>query len=259
MLNLLGAVLTFTTSCLATLVCLEAGRRLGRRAHVGDETTHPAGLGTVETVAFALLGLLLAFTFSGAATRFDARRAQIVEEANDIGTAWLRLDLLPQAAQPKLRDAFRRYVDSRLGIYRSIADSDFAAARATYERSAALQNEIWTDAVAACREAPSQASIVLLPALNAMIDITTTRLAATEMHPPRIIYVVLGAISLVCALLAGYEMGASAARSWLHICGFAVILAFTLYVILDFEYPRLGLIRIDDFDRFLVQVRASMK
>ena len=259
MQNLLGACLTFTTACLATLVVRQAGRRLGRRAHFGDETTNPAGLGTVETVAFALLGLLLAFTFSGAATRFDARRAQIVEEANDIGTAWLRLDLLPQAAQPKLREAFRRYVDSRLGIYRSIADSDFAAARATYERSAALQNEIWTDAVAACREAPSQASIVLLPALNAMIDITTTRLAATEDAPapdhlrrPR-------AISLVCALLAGYEMGASAARSWLQHLGFAVILAFTLYVILDFEDPRLGLIRIYDFDRFLVQVRASMK
>jgi hypothetical protein len=259
MLNFVGAVLTFTTACLATLVCVEVGRRLGRRALAGDETSRPAGLGTVETVAFGLLGLLLAFTFSGAATRFDVRRAQIVEEANAIGTAWLRLDLLPQGDQPKLRDAFRRYVDSRLETYRRIADSDFAAARATYDRSAALQNEIWANAVAACREAPSQASIVLLPALNAMIDITTTRMAATEMHPPRIIYVVLGVISLVCALLVGYEMGANAARSWLHVGGFAVILAFTLYVILDFEYPRLGLIRIDYFDKFLIQVRASMK
>ena len=113
--------------------------------------------------------------------------------------------------------------------------------------------------MAACREAPSQASIVLLPALNAMIDITTTRKATTGMHPPRIIYVVLGAIALVYALLVGYQMGASAARSWLHVWGFALILAFTLYVILDFEYPRLGLIRIDDFDKLLVQVRASMK
>jgi hypothetical protein len=257
--NLIGAVLVFTTACLATLVSLEIGRRLGRRAFAGGESARPAGLGTVETVAFGLLGLLLAFTFSGAATRLDARRAQIVEEANDIGTAWLRLDLLPPAAQPKLRDAFRRYVDSRLETYRAIADSDFAAARATYDRSAALQNEIWADAVSACREAPSQASIVLLPALNTMIDITTTRMAATDMHPPKIIYVVLGVISLVCSLLIGYQMGASAARSWLHVLGFAAILAFTLYVILDFEYPRLGLIRIDDFDKYIVQVRASMK
>jgi len=259
MLNLVGAVLTFATISLAMLAFLEIGRRLGRRSFAGGGTAQPAGLGTVETVAFGLLGLLLAFTFSGAATRLDVRRAQIVDEANAIGTAWLRLDLLPEAAQPKLRDAFRRYVDLRLETYRIIANSDFAAAKATYDRSTALQNEIWADAVAACREAPSQASIVLLPALNSMIDITTTRMAATGMHPPRIIYVVLGAISLVCALLVGYEMGASATRSWLHVWGFAFILAFTLYVILDFEYPRLGLIRIDDFDKFLVQVRASMK
>ncbi len=259
MLNLVGAVLTFSMASLAMLVCLEIGRRVGRRSLAGGETAHPAGLGTVETVAFGLLGLLLAFTFSGAATRFDVRRAQIVEEANAIGTAWLRLDLLPQAAQPKLRDGFRRYVDLRLETYRCIANSDLATARATYDRSTALQNEIWANAVAACREAPSQASIVLLPALNAMIDITTTRMAATEMHPPRIIYVVLGVISLVCALLVGYQMGASPVRSWLHVWGFALILAFTLYVILDFEYPRLGLIRIDDFDKLLVQVRALMK
>ncbi len=257
--HLIGAVVLFVIACLATLACVEIGRRLGRRDFVADETARPAGLGTVETVAFGLLGLLLAFTFSGAAARFDMRRAQIVEEANDIGTAWLRLDLLPQAAQPKLRDAFRRYVDSRLETYRAVADSDLAAARAAYVRSGVIQNEIWAGAVAACREAPSQATIVLLPALNAMIDITTTRMAATDMHPPKIIYAVLAVIALVCSLLVGYQMGASAARSWLHVAGFAVILAFTLYVILDFEYPRLGLIRIDDFDKFLVQVRASMK
>ena len=82
-----------------------------------------------------------------------------------------------------------------------------------------------------------------------MIDITTTRLSATQMHPPRIVYIVLGLISLACALLVGYEMGASETRSWPHIVVLAALLSFTLYVILDFEYPRLGLIRIDDFDR----------
>ena len=259
MLNTLGAVLTFAGICLATLVCLELGRRSGRRALSVDEANRPAGLGTVETVAFGLLALLLAFTFSGAASRFDARRALVVEEANAIGTAWLRLDVLPAAAQPKLRDEFRRYVDSRIATYRRIAETDFAAARAELDRSAALQNEIWADAAAACREAPSQATIVLYPALNAMIDITTTRTAATEMHPPPIIYAVLGVISLVCSLLVGYEMGASPTTSRVHIWGFALILAFTLYVILDFEFPRIGLVRVDDFDKLLVQVRAAMK
>ncbi len=259
MLNAVGALFTFAITFGAMLASIGAGRRLGRRTLAGEEATRPAGLGTVETVAFALLGLLLAFTFSGAAQRFDTRRAQIVEEANDIGTAWLRLDLLPPAAQPKLREAFRRYVDARLLHYRSTGKSDIEAARAAYDRSSELQNEIWADAVAACREAPSQASIVLLPALNAMFDITTTRRAATQMHPPRVVFVVLFAIALVCALLVGYEMGASPAQSPVHVWGYAAILAFTLYVILDFEYPRLGLIRIDEFDKYLVQIRAAMK
>ncbi len=255
----LGALLFFGTAFLVTLGCLETGIRVGRRALSGPDAHRPAGLGTVETVAFGVLGLLLAFTFSGAASRFDTRRAQVVEEANDIGTAWLRLDLLPPASQPPLRDAFRRYTDSRILMYRKIADLDIDGARAEYARAGAIQNEIWAGAVAACREAPSQATIVLLPALNAMIDITTTRLAATEMHPPMIVYGVLFVVSFGCALLAGYEMGASEARSWLHVLAYAVGIAFILYVIADFEYPRLGLIRIDSFDRYLADVRAAMK
>ena len=82
---------------------LEAGRRAGRRAFASDKA-HPSGLGTVEALMFGLLGLLLAFTFSGAAERLDTRRWQVVDEANAIGTAWLRLDVLPASAQPKLRD-----------------------------------------------------------------------------------------------------------------------------------------------------------
>jgi len=259
MSNVVGALLFFGVVFLATLVCLEVGLRIGRRALSGPDAARPAGLGTVETVAFGVLGLLLAFTFSGAASRFDTRRQLVVEEANDIGTAWLRLDLLPPAFQPQLRDAFRRYTDSRILTYGKIAALDFEGARAEYARSAGIQNEIWAGAVAGCREAPSQATIVLLPALNAMIDITTTRLAAGEMHPPKIVFAVLGLVSLGCALLAGYEMGASEARSWLHVLGYAVGVAFILYVIADFEYPRIGLIRIESFDRYLVDVRSAMK
>ena len=238
-----------------TLACLEIGRSLGRRA-IAESGSAPAGLATVEGVAFALLGLLLAFTFSGAASRFDTRRALVVEEANDIGTAWLRLDLLPREAQPKLREEFRKYVDARLAAYRALPN--IAAARREADKATALQNEIWADAVAATRDGGAPA-MLLLPALNAMIDITTTRTAALRMHPPATVFGILGVISLACALFAGYEMGGSAASSRLHVIGFAVILTFTVYVILDFEFPRFGLIRIDQVDQVLADVRASMK
>ena len=240
----------------ALIACLEAGRRSGRKAF-GSDRPHPSGLGTVEAVTFGLLGLLLALTFSGAAARLDTRRGQIVDEANAIGTAWLRLDVLPADAQPKLRDAFRTYTDSRIAVYRTFSNSGLEAAKAEYARSTALQQDIWTQAVAACRETPS-ATVVVLPALNAVFDIATTRLAATQMHPPGVVYVVLALISLVCGFLAGYEMGATEVASRSHMIVLALVLSFTFYVILDFEYPRLGFIRIDDFDNLLVQVRASM-
>src|SRR5258708_119022 len=82
------------------LVLLEIGRRLGERALGGGPAAAKSGSGAVEGAVFGLMALLIAFTFSGAATRFDTRRALVVEEANDIGTAWLRLDLLSATAQP---------------------------------------------------------------------------------------------------------------------------------------------------------------
>ena len=91
-----------------------------------------------------------------------------------------------------------------------------------------------------------------------MFDISASRLAATQMHPPGVVYVVLALLSLICGFLVGYQMGATEAASRAHIIMLAVVLSLTFYVILDFEYPRLGLIRIDDFDQLLVQVRASM-
>jgi hypothetical protein len=133
--------------------------------------------------------------------------------------------------------------------------------RAELGRSTALQSEIWTQAVTACGLADSQRSawVLLVPALNQMIDITTTRSAATQIHPPAIIFVMLFEMALASALLAGYNLAAVPARNWLHMLGFASMIAIAVYVILDIEYPRLGLIRVDAIDQVLVELRAGMK
>jgi hypothetical protein len=101
--------------------------------------------------------------------------------------------------------------------------------------------------------------MLLLPALNQMFDITTVRIAATQMHPPLIIYAMLVALALAAALLAGYQSAHEKAIDWTHQLGFATIVALTVYVILDLEHPRLGLIRMDAIDQVLVNVRAGMK
>ncbi len=244
---------------LGMLVFLEAGRRIGNRRMASDAEGARTGTGAIEGAVFALLGLLIAFTFSGAASRFDTRRNLVVEEVNAIGTAYLRLDLLPADAQPALRDLFRRYVESRLEAYRKLPNVE--AAKAELVRSTQLQEEIWTQAMAAGRMegAPPPATMLLLPALNQMIDITTTRAMATQLHPPIVIFAMLYGLALVSALLAGYGMAGGKSRNWLHMIGFAAIMALVVYVIIDIEYPRLGLIRVDTYDQALVDLRASMK
>jgi hypothetical protein len=240
---------------LGMILFQEAGRRIGAsRLAQGRKTS---GTGAMEGAVFALLGLLIAFTFSGAASRFDERRARIVEEANDIGTAYLRIDLLEQEDQPALRELFRAYLDSRIETYSNITDID--AAMATLTKSAKLQGEIWTRAVAACRRQRNPAATTLiLSALNSMIDIMTTRSMSTQMHPPTIIFGLLFALSLGCALLAGYNMADAKGSNWAHMIGFAAIMAVTFYVIIDIEYPHLGLIRVDAFNEVLIALRATM-
>jgi hypothetical protein len=241
------------------VVLLEVGRRIGIHRLRKDPEGAREGVGAAEGAIFALLGLLIAFTFSGAAARFDQRRNLIVEEANAIGTAYLRVDMVAPDLQPALRDTFRRYLTARLDVYRKIPD--MAAVEAALAEANRLQKDIWSQAVAATRAPGSHpnTAVLLLPALNGMIDITTTRTMATRMHPPVIIFVMLLALALAGALLAGHGMSTAKTRSLTHVVVFAAALAVALYVILEIEYPRLGFIRVDAFDEVLVDLRELMK
>ena len=204
------------------------------------------------------MGLLIAFTFSGAAGRFDDRRDLVTQEANAIGTAWLRIDLVPAEAQAKLRDLFRRYLDSRLATYRNAGQIEKAMAEFARSRGAAKGH--LDVGRGGCRDpaAAPGAPMLLLPALNEMIDITTTRLMATRMHPPGIIFAMLVVLTLAGALLAGHAMAAHPRWSWMHALALATVMSATVYIIIDLEYPRLGFIRVDAADEVLVDLRKSM-
>ena len=239
------------------MLAVEVGRRIGRHRYRTDKETFADGLGAAEGAIFALLGLLIAFTFSGAASRFEDRRHLITQEANDIGTAWLRIDLLPAADQPAMRDLFRRYTDLRVSAYEQVRD--VAGTNAKLLETQKLQGEIWQLAVAGVRkpEASPGAAQVLLPSLNAMFDIVTTRNTATRNHPPFAIYLLLGVLCAVGSMLFGYSIGSSRNPNWLHKLAFAGIMALAIYVILDLEFPRRGLIRIDGEDAVLMELRQS--
>jgi hypothetical protein len=241
------------------LAAIALGRRLGARRLRLYPGELRVGVAPVEAAVFGLLGLVLALTFNSAATRFDTRRQLVVQEANAIGTAWLRLDLLPADAQPALREAFRRYVDARLLIYRLVSDGDDEAAWRQLAVANGVQREIWSQAETACLRDPRPAVCTLtLPALNEMIDVTTTRVLATQSHSPTAVFVLLVIVALLGAVVAGYAMAETRARPWLHQAALALLTSLTLYVIYDLEYPRRGLIRVEHADRMLADLRSSM-
>ncbi len=234
----------------------EAGRRFGIRALKPDREGE--GVGAVEAALFALLGLLIAFTFSGAAARFDVRRELITQEANAIGSAYQFIDVLPAERQAPIRAKFREYLDSRLNTFLDVTDENVVAEETN--RTARLQNEIWQLAVEAVRASElTPTAGMILPALNEMSDFTTTRQMAAKMHPPTIIFVLLVVLIFASAVLAGFGTARAKTRSWLHLLTFAAIMGLTVYVIIDIEYPRYGFIKIDAFDEVLGSLRNSIQ
>jgi hypothetical protein len=230
----------------AMIVLLEVGRRLRRQRAEAVVSS------AIEGAIFGLFGLLLAFTFSGAVSRFDTHRQLLTQEANDIGSAYLRLDLLPAEAQPELRQLFRDYTTSRLHLYDAVSEE-------ISPETVRLQREIWQRSTAAAMSqgASPDATRLLLPAINDMIDITTTRQNAFNMHPPEVVYWLLFVFSGGAALMAGYSMKAGP-RDWMYSIALALAVTLTVYTILDVEYPRRGLIRLQQLDRTLISLRDSM-
>ncbi len=233
----------------------EIGFRIGRAMKVPDAFWASASL--IEAAVFGLLGLLLAFQFGGAAARLDHRRALIVQEANAIGTAYLRLNLVAPDQQPALRDLFRRYAESRIRVWEKVPD--LKAVEAEARAAQKLQTEIWSRAMAATgQESSVVPALLLLPALNEMIDVTTARDVAARTHAPVLVVFLLLSVALLSALLSGYAMSVASRRSWLHPLVFAAVIAITIFVILDLEYPRIGLIRIGAADQAMIEARQAM-
>ena len=239
-------------------IAMEIGRRLGLAERKRNPSAAGKGINSIEGAVFALFGLLLAFTFSGAASRFEHRRDLIVQEVNAIGTAYLRLDLLQSSDKAKLQPLFHDYVSTRLKAYQLIRQGDDVAIT-EFSHGQALQNQIWHLATDAAQKSgnPAVMSLVLTP-INEMIDITTARLAAARAHPPVIIYGLLLAFAIASAMLVGYSATFSKESHWFHKLLFAICITGTIYTTLDLEYPRRGFIRAEAMDQHFVELLQSL-
>ncbi len=254
----LVASVLFTGLFAGVLASLEVGYRIGRNSSKKNPEVGFEGLGAMEATVFSLVSLLLAFSFSGAASRFEARRQLIVQEANTIATAYQRLDLVPTADQSELRNLFRDYLNARLEGFQEILNRPVA--NEEFARAARIERQIWSRAFAASRSDPTQnLSRLLLPALNQMSDVANERAVALETYMPELIFWLLVGVVLMSGLLAGHAMARRPRRSRLHMVFFSAIISLTISVIFDFNYPRYGLIRIDTADDVLLQLRDSMR
>jgi len=248
-----AAVLFFATM----IVFQELGWRYGRRSpHLAKAKGGGAGL--MDNAVFGLLGLLIGFTFSGAAARFDHRRELVGNVVNTAGTAWQRIDALPPSLQDSVRIPFRRYLDALLASY----SASTLPADAFREPAgvAEAQANTWSQAVKACLSKEGDAArMLLLPALNDLFGAVEEERLARRIHPPTLVFTILGLTAFGAALLAGFAVATGEGRDWIHRVGVAAAIALALFVILEMEFPRLGLVRVTAMDSALIDLRASMK
>lgn len=238
--------------CGGAVLALEVGYRLGLRTGRGasPDASH---LGAVVGAMLALLGLLLGFSYAGASGRYLERQQLIVNEANAIGTAYLRADLLAEPHRQALQKTLREYTDTRLALYGSKSPS---MTREAGERSAAVHAPLWKAAVDAVRESP-QFSMLILPPVNEVIDLHTTHMASINRHLPLLALGTLLISATVSLGVMGFSAGLSKKRNHGVTLALAFLVAMTLWITIDLDYPRRGLIRISEAP--MVELKKSFK
>jgi hypothetical protein len=255
-LSTTNAVIATTCLFFFMLMGLEIGRRFGLRRLIVDPEGSHKGTGAVEGAVFGLLGLMMALTFTGAASRFDARRNLIVEETTTVCAAYRRLDLLAEADREPMRKKLREYVDMRIELF-SQDNPDY---KAYGKKEKEAQEEIWTMARAATAKPECEnTGTLILTGIGDVFDIGSRRKFSARMHVPGVILALLFGLAAFSSVLAGYAMATSATRKTLHMFAFATILSVTIFVILDLEYPRSGIISLDEMDSTMAKAREKMK
>ncbi len=229
----------------ALLGSIEIGQIIGRRTREADWDATSGAFLTLSSAAMALLGLLLAFSFSMSVTRHDARQTLTLKEANNIGTAYLRTDLLQPEAAQRTRLIFPSYVDERINYH--LSSHDAQAVSASLAKAQVMQNQIWATITNAdnYREPKAICLSLLVSSVNDMIDVSGEREFARQNRVPSAVIWLLFVVTLVSGALAGYAFGAKRQRNWLAFIGFAIMISIVVYTILDLDRPRRGLIQVD--------------
>lgn len=237
---------------LVLLACHEAGYLVGVRVKAIDED-YKRRVDMIRTAILALVTFLVGFSFSAAGARFIDRQDMIVKEANAIGTSYLRAMLLPEPQRSTLQGELRQYTLGRLELLRSF---DAENTRVLLNRVGESQMRIWkagVDGVGTDREFAN----FMLPPLNDVIDIHSEHLSAARRHIPQVILIVIVITAAIGMGMIGYDNGLVRRRYVLLSGAFAVVSAAALWMTIDLDRPRHGLVRASELP--YTELLESMK
>jgi len=236
------------------ILCIHwIGYRIKQKRIAENKLNKNENLGPVEGSLLGLLALLLSFTFSMSSARYDNRRQVIVEEANHIGTAVLRADLYPDSLRTPLRADFQKYLESRIAYYD--AGIDEQKLNLALQQSEQISGRIWKRVAKAAHDPKNLVrSNQMVPALNNMIDIVTTREAIKNAIVPRSVLWLLFILIFSSSFIIGYDNEKRINK--VLISGFAIMISLTVFVILDLDRPTSGIITTDSAQQKIVALRS---
>lgn len=232
---------------LILLLALEAGFRLGAWDKSANPDLESRGGGDVTlTSMLALLGLMLAFTYSFSLSRADLRKVAHIEEVNAIGTAFLRADLLAEPGRTELRQLLFDYAKSRYVAPGTIRTR--AQLQTVVDHSLEVQSRIWPSLKLALHQtseisAPEKA--LLITATNALLDAHTRKIAVVYDRLPTAVLALLLLIAGASLAMAGYNSVMREQHTRWRLTSFAMVLAGLMYIILDYDMMARGLIQVD--------------
>lgn len=223
----------------------EAGFRVGRVIQSATDTEVKALTGSIQASILGLLALLLGFTFSMSMQRYDNRSMALIEEANAIGTAILRVQLLPEEHKEEADKLFREYVDLRVAVGR--IDLTKTEERNFYNKKISnLQNNLWSLAISAINSDPRPVTTgAFVKSLNDVIDSQGKRNALLQMHVPQVVLILLFAVFVSSGGIMGYSAGLSGKRMIAPIILVSLLITLIVFIIIDLDRPKRGLIQVN--------------
>ena len=254
--------LLYNTSTLVIAIALFAGILgfylagvwLGNYQKKNNPDAKAEGVGPLEGALLGLLALLLSFTFSMSASRYDTRRSLIIKEANDVGTVVLRADMYPDSIRREFRKDLQQYLEARIVYYD--AGSDEAKISKALIDAAKISNQMWQTATRFSRESSTTLPhSLMLPALNDMMDVVTSRDAARLARVPDPIIWLLIILTVLGSMIIGYSKKEKK-NDWIVLFIYSLMTVITIYTIIDLDRPRQGIIKTDTAHQKIIELRS---